>query len=302
MLNITYAAATMEDIEPIYQLNKSLIDQYESMNNIDYDKVLSWVHRKCEKCIGEYTCIYADGEKAGYYRFAPSDDGKYEIDDLYVFPAFQNHGIGSTVVEKCCSSVTTPVILYVFARNFGALALYKRHGFKVIKSVQNTRFILQRDCTDTRTDSNTLQCRAYPLNSLKEYKYTVICSNYCGKWILSQHKKRDTWETQGGHIESGESPMECARRELFEESGIRDAELYPVCDYLGFQGDSHANGVVYLAVIHSLGELPESEMARIQQFDVLPENLTYPETTPELIAHAGRLLLDLNEQMCSNLR
>jgi len=43
-----------------------------------------------------------------------------------------------------------------------------------------------------------------------------------GKWILSKHKKRDTWETQGGHIEDGETPLEATKRELFEESEIRD--------------------------------------------------------------------------------
>ncbi len=293
-MNLTYSAAEISDIEPIFRLNKSLIDQYESLKNIDYDKVLSWVHRKCEKCIGEYTCVYADGEKAGYYRFVQNEDGKYEIDDLYILPEFQNHGIGSAIIEKCCSSVSEPVILYVFTRNLGALALYKRHGFKIVKSIDDSRFILQRDCGNSCADSDTLQCRTFPLNTLKEYKYTVICSRFHGKWILSQHKKRTTWETQGGHIEAGESPMECARRELFEESGIQDADIYPVCDYLGFQGDSSANGMVFLAVVHSLGELPESEMARIQQFDILPDDLTYPETTPELIAQAGRLLLDLN--------
>ena len=51
---------------------------------------------------------------------------------------------------------------------------------------------------------------------------------------MSKHKKRDTWETQGGHIEDGETPLEGARRELFEESGIKDADIYPICDYWGF--------------------------------------------------------------------
>jgi 8-oxo-dGTP diphosphatase len=60
-----------------------------------------------------------------------------------------------------------------------------------------------------------LQCRILPLNALGTYKYTVICSTYEGKWILSRHKNRNTWETQGGHIENGETPLECARRELY---------------------------------------------------------------------------------------
>ena len=135
-----------------------------------------------------------------------------------------------------------------------------------------------------------LRCKIFPLNTLGTYKYTVICSRYQGKWILSKHKKRQTWETQGGHIEPGESPLEAAKRELYEESGIRDAEVYPVCDYLGYNHLRSANGMVFLAVVKSLGELPESEMQEIRLFDELPENLTYPLTSPVLYREAEKLL------------
>lgn len=135
-----------------------------------------------------------------------------------------------------------------------------------------------------------LQCRLYPLGYLKKYKYTVVCTFYQGKWILSRHKKRDTWETQGGHIEDGETPLACAKRELFEESGITDADLYPVCDYWGFNRQSCSNGVLFLAVVHSLGVLPESEMKEMKAFDTLPSQLTYPQTSPKFYAEAERMV------------
>ncbi len=135
-----------------------------------------------------------------------------------------------------------------------------------------------------------LQCRIYPLGYLERYKYTVICTSYQGKWILSKHKKRSTWETQGGHIEDGETPVECAKRELFEESGVKDADIYPVCDYWGFNSRACSNGMVFLAVVHSLGELPESEMKETKIFDTLPVELTYPQTSPKLYAEAEKVL------------
>ena len=135
-----------------------------------------------------------------------------------------------------------------------------------------------------------LQCIIYPLNSLGDYKYVVVCASYQGKWIMSRHKSRNTWETQGGHIEDGEAPLECAKRELFEESGITDAELFPVCDYVGYNSKSSANGIVFLAVVHSLGELPESEMNETRIFDTLPAELTYPQTSPKLYAEAEKFL------------
>lgn len=135
-----------------------------------------------------------------------------------------------------------------------------------------------------------LRCIVYPLNSLSPYKYVVICSRYDGKWLLSQHKMRDTWETQGGHIEPGETPLRAAQRELYEESGVRNASFYPVCDYYGYNSKSHSNGVVFLADIHDLGTLPESEMKETKLFEVLPDNLTYPNVSPRLYEEAAKLL------------
>ena len=39
-----------------------------------------------------------------------------------------------------------------------------------------------------------------------DYKYVVVFSRYQGRLLLSRHKERRTWETQGGHVEPGETP------------------------------------------------------------------------------------------------
>lgn len=136
------------------------------------------------------------------------------------------------------------------------------------------------------TPAKELECRIYPANSLPDLKYVVVCSRRGKKWMLSKHKKRASWETQGGHIENGESPLDAAKRELFEESGVKRAELYYVCDYVGLDSTSASNGAVFFARIHELGEMPESEMETAKLFDTLPANLTYPQTTPQLIRQA----------------
>ena len=134
----------------------------------------------------------------------------------------------------------------------------------------------------------SLQCTVHPTGTLGTYTFVVVCSRYDGKWLLSRHRERDTWETQGGHIEPGETPMQAARRELYEESGVRDAELYPVCDYRGFDSQSSANGMVFFAAVRRLEPLPESEIGEVRLFSALPENLTYPNVTPRLMAEAER--------------
>ncbi len=129
-------------------------------------------------------------------------------------------------------------------------------------------------------------CRTYPLGELDGYKYVVVISKYAGRILLSRHRERSTWETQGGHIEPGETPLEAARRELWEESGAVRFTIAPLCDYWAADESSEASGVVFTAEIAELGSLPESEMAETALFDALPQNLTYPGITPVLLRRA----------------
>lgn len=137
-----------------------------------------------------------------------------------------------------------------------------------------------------------MKCNTYDVGYLWDYKYVVIFAIYNDKWIFCKHKKRNTWETAGGHIEQDEIPLDAAKRELFEETGSVKFDIYPICDYWACDEPHEtrnigwANGVVYFAMVHTLGELPESEMERISFFDELPENLTYPDITPKLFPYA----------------
>ncbi|MDO4459988.1 MAG: NUDIX domain-containing protein [Clostridia bacterium] len=130
-------------------------------------------------------------------------------------------------------------------------------------------------------------CKVHELGSLKEYKYVVVLSEYNGKILLSRHKDRTTWETQGGHIEEGETPLEAAKRELYEESGALEFEIEPLCDYWSGRetNDKGGIGMVFHAKIAKLGEIPESEMAEVKTFDKLPDNLTYPWISPVLFRY-----------------
>jgi 8-oxo-dGTP diphosphatase len=130
-----------------------------------------------------------------------------------------------------------------------------------------------------------MKCRVYELDTLLDYKYVVVLSWYQNKILLSRHAQRDTWETQGGHIENGETPLDAARRELYEESGATRYAIRPLCDYWVGDGASWANGMVFYAGIEELGPIPSSEMQEVATFDALPPNLTYPEITPRLFEY-----------------
>ncbi|MBR0319556.1 MAG: NUDIX domain-containing protein, partial [Clostridia bacterium] len=70
--------------------------------------------------------------------------------------------------------------------------------------------------------------------------FSVIFARKDGKWLLCRHRERDTWEFPGGHIEEGETPPDCAQRELFEETGAKG-----VFTRIGDYGVERENGIRY---------------------------------------------------------
>lgn len=127
-----------------------------------------------------------------------------------------------------------------------------------------------------------MQCVFHPLDSLVDCRFVVVFTFHEGKLVLSRHRDRTTWETQGGHVEPGETPLDAAKRELWEESGAERYTLIPLFDYWASDVIADANGQAFVAEVESFGTLPPSEMAEIRSFDALPENLTYPLLTPAL--------------------
>lgn len=144
MMDIKYKPADNTDIELVFKLNKALIDEYENIDTIDYQEVLSWVRNKIETHIQEYICVTFNEKKVGYY-YLHHTDGKMEIDDLYVFPQYRNMGIGTEILKKCIFKTNLPIFLYVFANNKGAVALYQKLGFQVTEFIKGSRYIMQRN-------------------------------------------------------------------------------------------------------------------------------------------------------------
>ena len=126
-----------------------------------------------------------------------------------------------------------------------------------------------------------MEFKVHPLNTFKDYFCVDIMALYKDKWIFCKHKKRDTWENPGGHIDEGETPLEAVKRELYEETGAINFDIEPLCDYYinGEVYDRYFKGnvQVYFARVHSLGELPsDSEMELIDFFDSFPDKLKFP--------------------------
>lgn len=143
-MNITFKPADNSDIETVYLLSKDLIDRYENIENINYDMVLNWIKDKINKSINEYASVYLDDKKCGYYHFYRNEEGILEIDDLYIFKEYQNKGIGTYVINNILITINEPVMLYVFSKNEKAVSLYKRLGFRIIRNIKDSRYIMEK--------------------------------------------------------------------------------------------------------------------------------------------------------------
>ena len=91
MTQLRYAPAGRQGIPAIFAQAKAVIDAYEDVEHIPYDRVMDWTRRKIAGHLTEYRRIYRGEELAGYYRFAPAE-GKMELDDLYSLPACRGQG------------------------------------------------------------------------------------------------------------------------------------------------------------------------------------------------------------------
>ena len=139
---LEFMPAGPEDLELLFQLNKQLIDTYEDTAAIDYDRVLTWVHKNLEQTLPHFTRVLWNEETAGFYALTPVED-KTELDSLFVLSPFQNRGIGTQILRRCMEMTQTPLFLYVFRRNTDAIRLYERLGFRITKEVGQTRYIME---------------------------------------------------------------------------------------------------------------------------------------------------------------
>lgn len=119
-------------------------------------------------------------------------------------------------------------------------------------------------------------------NNIKE-SIVIVFAKYNEKWLLCKHKNRETFETCGGHIETGETGLEAAKRELFEESGAI-AESIEKLGYYSFSNNGEiAYGVVFFAKIKEIKPLPNFEIKEVKLFDEFPNNTTYPAIYQNLL-------------------
>jgi 8-oxo-dGTP diphosphatase len=126
---------------------------------------------------------------------------------------------------------------------------------------------------------NEFHITYYPANSieLSELTYVIIGTREKEKWIFVRNRDRSSWELPAGHIEKGETALEAAKRELFEETGTLKSSIQAIHDYSVENNGEVKSGRVFFAEVIDRGPLPASEIVEIKIQTKSPEHATYPE-------------------------
>lgn len=281
--------------------------KYEPLSHENINEVIKlqqiWVHENitfgfmCDtyedfaKCINDYSFVAVnDGEVVGFIDAEIKTDNEYNIfpigsnylviNDLYVKPEYRNNKIGKRLLALVESNALKNGLINIFLSSAtkdseSIRKFYTDNGYGIW-----TTLFYKRNADDVRI---------YPLDYLKYYRFVVTYSRYRGKWLYTQHRERTTWECAGGHIEIGETALEAAKRELYEETGAKEFTITPVFDYSVHSKTDFSNGQVFIAEITEIGEIPDPEMAEITLFDTVPPNPTYPYIIPFLFKEIEKI-------------
>lgn len=133
-----------------------------------------------------------------------------------------------------------------------------------------------------------LEVKFYDEMNDEDLKFAVIMAKYDGRWIFCKHRERETYEIPGGHREENEIILDTAKRELQEETGAIEFKIEPISIYSVIEKNSiNSNGnetfgMLFYAEIHTIKKILENEIEKIELFEKIPVNLTYPEIQPYL--------------------
>lgn len=101
-IKIEYYRLSKADFEPIYQLNREQIFQYEDITSINCKAVLEWIQKEIENNMTRY---------------------QWELEDFYLFKPFGGKGIGSAVRIDCIAKADEKIRNSAFMYFPGIVAL-----------------------------------------------------------------------------------------------------------------------------------------------------------------------------------
>lgn len=108
---------------------------------------------------------------------------------------------------------------------------------------------------------------------VEDPKHVWVICRYLGKWLLTNHSIRGL-EFPGGKLEKGESVLDAAKREVWEETGAEIESLFYIGQYEVLDGTSSFVKAIFFADIGSIERKSDyMETKGPILLDLLPETI-----------------------------
>lgn len=139
--------------------------------------------------------------------------------------------------------------------------------------------------------TKNMSVKFLPIKSVSDEQIVfviILAQEPNGKWLFVRHRDRTTWEMPAGHREGGETALEGAKRELYEETGAMKFSIRALLQYEGLYKEQKVFGEIFYASVYKMGNLPDFEIAEVIELETIPsiDQLTYPDLQPSFFKEA----------------
>jgi ribosomal protein S18 acetylase RimI-like enzyme len=146
---LKFVPATPEQYDQFLQMMWE--DGQEYLRNAMRVMQMTWdEYAQIFRTRGEVRAIYQDADLAGFYWVEERGDTLH-LHGLILKAKFQGQGIGTSVLTMLAESYASKmniIELGVYQANTGAIKLYEKMGYKIIRSLDDLHFyIMQKSLT-----------------------------------------------------------------------------------------------------------------------------------------------------------
>jgi ribosomal protein S18 acetylase RimI-like enzyme len=131
--SLIFRSATQSDTEGVVKVYLSSRKAFVPFAPIAYSEeaVYTWI-RDILIPESQVTVVERDNKIIGMMALSTTEETGW-IDQLYLHPDAVGQEIGTKLIERAKAELGSPIRLYTFQENQGAIRFYERHGFKAIQ-------------------------------------------------------------------------------------------------------------------------------------------------------------------------
>lgn len=111
------------------------------------------------------------------------------------------------------------------------------------------------------------------MNRQGYYRVSIkgVAIDETGRFLLSK-EDNGKWELLGGGLDHNENPIDCLRREIYEETGLEVTYISPSPKYFTtsprIEGDTYIANVIYEIKLNNLNFTPSDECVELRYFNL----------------------------------